>query len=279
MFLFCWIFLFINLCFSHLCNILSLSGGGALGAIQLGILDTIHLPTYDLISGISIGSINAVFLAQSQNITYNLDYLKHILFNIHNSDLFLPFGHWSLYDYTPLNHTLHSLLNFSLNIPVLIGASNLNTDKLDLFLLNQFDKNTQINLLLASSAIPLLFPPVYFNNSIYVDGGLIHNFILHNLHLYLSHCNTFNITLITTTSNIPSVSINSFPSFIYHLIHTLFISSNHIFCKHNYIIHHYFPTFDTSNLSLLEFENSHYLFNLGKNNFHSKTYFCNHFFI
>jgi NTE family protein len=278
MFVLYCLFLLICSCFSHVCNILSLSGGGALGAIQLGILDNIYLPSYDLISGISIGSINAVFLAQSNNITYNLNFIQNILFDIHNSDIYTPIGHWSMYNNKPLNNTLHTFLNFSLKTPILIGASNLNTDKLDLFLLNQFDKDAQINLLLASSAIPLLFPPVYFNNSIYVDGGLIHNFILHNFYFYLPYCHLFNITLITT-SNTQYIPINSFPSFINHLIHSLLISSNHIICQHNYIIHHYFPTFDTSNISLLDFEKSHYLFNLGKHNFNFRTYLCNNILI
>lgn len=51
---------------SGLCNVLALSGGGAFGAVEMGILDGLvasgRAPTsYDILTGISAGGLNAGF--------------------------------------------------------------------------------------------------------------------------------------------------------------------------------------------------------------------------
>jgi hypothetical protein len=48
---------------SKVCNILSFSGGGSYGAIEVGILSKIKLSEYNLITGISAGALNAGLLS------------------------------------------------------------------------------------------------------------------------------------------------------------------------------------------------------------------------
>jgi predicted acylesterase/phospholipase RssA len=78
-------------------------------------------------------------------------------------------------------------------VKTLIGATNLYTGKLDVF---QFDtKNAvdQVKILMSTSAIPIVFPPISYNNYLYADGGTLSNELLDIVHVndYL------NITYIT----------------------------------------------------------------------------------
>ena len=103
--------------------------------------------------------------------------------NMRNKDVFEygvfnPFRKWSFYDTDPLNKTISDIID-SLQgkdtIRTIIGSTNLNEGKLDIFELHNKDKRSQQDILLASSAIPIAFPPVNINGTLYVDGGLITN--------------------------------------------------------------------------------------------------------
>ena len=60
----------------------------------------------------------------------------------------------------------------------LIGSTNLNTAHLDIYEYHKLNNEQQIDLLMATSAIPVVFPPVKFNNYLYVDGGEMFNEII-----------------------------------------------------------------------------------------------------
>ena len=84
------IILFITV--SKSCNILSLSGGGAHGAFQAGVLNKLHKQNrkWDIITGISIGSINGMMLGMHspENQTLGMKLIKDVWFNLTSYDVY-----------------------------------------------------------------------------------------------------------------------------------------------------------------------------------------------
>jgi NTE family protein len=108
----------------------------------------------------------------------------------------LPPTGLSVFNTYPLFKTLTTILNKLPNKPSirsLIGATNMYSGNLDIYNFNEYNKEEQVLLLMASSAIPGLFPPVKFNDQLYADGGTLSNELLETEH------NSFylNISFIT----------------------------------------------------------------------------------
>lgn len=172
-----------------ICNILAFSGGGAFGAVELGILDGLleaqSIPTsYDILTGISAGGLNAAFLSYSPNITAGVAEAHGIVAGLTTADVYSSaildlFSKWAIYSNAPLEATLRALLSGRVRAPgaplTLVGATNVNTEQLDVFPYSALDFSAQIDTLMATSAIPLVFPPRTINGSLYVDGGVINN--------------------------------------------------------------------------------------------------------
>jgi hypothetical protein len=79
------------------------------------------------------------------------------------------------------------------NIHTLIGATNLYSGNLDIYNFEDNDDENKVLLMMASSAIPGIFPPINYNNQLYADGGTLSNELLQ-----VEHDNTYiNITYIT----------------------------------------------------------------------------------
>jgi predicted acylesterase/phospholipase RssA len=142
---FCLIFWSLNILFvkSKICNILSFSGGGSFGALEIGILERIKLPQYDIITGISAGGLNAGFLSYYNNngeLDAGIKNIKSVIENLINDkvfhrDIFNYRKKWSYYNTEPLNKTIYKNLkknNLSKN-PTLIGATDVNNGMLKLF--------------------------------------------------------------------------------------------------------------------------------------------------
>jgi len=171
------------------CNVLSLSGGGAFGAVQMGILDglvaTNQAPAiYDIITGISAGGLNAAFLSYYDNVTNALPDIQGILSGLTNADIYQSdvlniLSEWSYYNTKPLQNTLSSIISSKSTLSngpmTLIGASNLLTHHLDIWHYDDLILQDKLSVLMATSAIPLVFPPQKINGTIYVDGGVISN--------------------------------------------------------------------------------------------------------
>jgi len=169
------------------CNILSLSGGGAHGAFQAGVLKKLHQQgkKWDIITGISVGSINGIglslFTAPEQE--KGIELLETIWTNITTSDVYRwnwnPIGDQSLLDNSPLNKTLIDVIKLyggRASRRVLIGSVNLNTGLLRLFDQSEFSYASRTaQIVMASSAIPVVFPPAYLDGNYYVDGGTFSN--------------------------------------------------------------------------------------------------------
>ncbi len=269
------------------CNILSLSGGGSFGAVELGILEKLDNKNYDLISGISVGALNACYLSyyDKNNFTIGLDNLKDIYINLKNDDIYVPNFHFNykniskigFFDTTPLHNTINKILskfNYQNIITVLIGSTNLNNGNLDIFFLNNYTNKEQSELLMTSSAIPLVFPPRIWNNNVYVDGGVITNSILNGLDSFID-CNFYNITYISSSDKLSIVeNIDNLETLIKRLVEVIYSDFNNelsefinINCKYpRGIINYCFPDNEKlKNYSILDFTKGKELINIGRN--------------
>ena len=168
------------------CNILTLSGGGAYGSFEIGVASKLFEDgkTYDLITGVSAGSINAAYLStvKSGEEKYKSKEFKNMWLNIKDEDIYKKIyflNELSMYDNTPLKNTLEHIFYDKKPVrPVLIGATSLKQGKTKIFSEKDIEKYNFTDIILSSTAIPLAFPPHKFLNDIYVDGGLTSNILL-----------------------------------------------------------------------------------------------------
>ena len=168
-------------------NQLSFSGGGSFGAVEIGIAKQIAekepTKTYDLYTGISAGALNSGFLSYYKDLNTGIKFAEKLYGDMHNRMVFelLPTTGVSVLNTAPLKKTLSAIIDAMPNEPVVktrIGATNLYSGNLDVF---TFDKNNdaeKVLLLLSSSAIPGIFPPIEYNGSLYADGGTLSNELL-----------------------------------------------------------------------------------------------------
>ena len=169
------------------CRILSLSGGGAHGAFQAGVLNKLHDTgkRWDIITGISVGSLNGMMLGMFKE-TYQqqgMDLVKMVWLNITTSNIYRwnwnPLYDQSLLDNTYLNDTVNKISEQYGGVAkrdIIIGAVSLNTGLLRLFNRSDFSSPSRSSdIVMASSSIPLIFPPRYLDGEYYVDGGTFSN--------------------------------------------------------------------------------------------------------
>ena len=169
-------------------NQLSFSGGGAYGAVEIGILK--HLTersrpvSYDLYTGISAGALNAGFLSYYDNIHEGITIASSIYSSLKNREIYsvLPTTGISIMNTEPLRKTLSMIIgqiDKEPEILTLVGTTNLYSGSLDIY---EFDcsipDEDKVELLMASSAIPVMFPPIAYEGQLYADGGVISNELL-----------------------------------------------------------------------------------------------------
>jgi len=151
-----------------------LSGGGARGIGHLGMIKALEefgiKATH--ISGTSAGAIAAAFYAAGYSATEILNILKkgHI-FNFSNllikrQGLFAMKGFHDIYLECFPNNSFDDL-----QIPLYIAATDILKGELV-----YFSSGNLSQAIMASSCLPLLFQPVSYNNTLYVDGGVMNNF-------------------------------------------------------------------------------------------------------
>ncbi|HEY9753535.1 MAG TPA: patatin-like phospholipase family protein [Oculatellaceae cyanobacterium] len=168
---------------------LVLPGGGGRGAYQVGVYKALHEKgiKFDLAFGTSIGGLNATMIAQG-----NLQRLEHLWSTLKANDIFhlpsasmvgrLVLGHkLGLLDTTPLE----ALLRRELNLHALkqsatkVGLCTTDLCSLETRLITIDDvmsTNELVDVLMATSAIPMAFPPRHIHGSgLWVDGGLVRN--------------------------------------------------------------------------------------------------------
>ena len=167
-------------------NQLSLSGGGSFGAVEIGILKRIletDYKTYDLYTGISAGALNAGFLSYFSDLKTGVKSAEKMYSGIRNLLVYEldPFTGVSLLNTEPLFKTLTKVINGMPGKPVvhtLIGATNLYSGNLDVYTFEDNSDANKVLLLMSSSAIPGIFPPVNYNGQLYADGGTLSNELL-----------------------------------------------------------------------------------------------------
>lgn len=282
------------------CNVLSFSGGGAFGAVEVGILDSLNLDNYDMLTGVSAGGLNTGFLSYFNSDNHNLqdgiDNLRNIYSNLTNDDVYKHgYGQlmrtWSYYDTTPLELTLErhlaglQYLDPYKSRPALIGSTNINTGLFDIFRFDMETKKRQLDILMATSAIPLVFPPHEMGGHYYVDGGVIANEIISGISSYIN-CNQYNITFITASQ--PLSQVNEFSGLTDYVsrIVKLFLNdfnnelveiiSDPCDAKSRGEIHYCYPiSSDLEKYSMLDFTHGDELYTIGYNSNKCDTYnFC-----
>jgi NTE family protein len=162
-----------------------LSGGGNLGATQVGaVLALLERGiTPDLVVGTSAGAINAAYLAGDPGLD-GAHRLERIWLSVRTREVFrFPFKPWHLLshlrgDALYHNEGLRRLLEQSLPyrdigdaaLRLRIVATDFETGREV-----AFHSGSVVKAVLASAALPGLFPPVRIEDRLYVDGGIADN--------------------------------------------------------------------------------------------------------
>ncbi len=160
-----------------------LSGGGPYGALQVGALKAlVERGIYpDLVVGTSVGSLNAAFLAFDPT-EHGVARLESIWRSLEDDDLF-PGARfrtsWArflmrgnrVFDNSGIRKMVQTRLGTArfedARVPLAVVATDLETGAETLF-----SSGDIIEPLVASTAMPGIFPPVQIGSRTYIDGGV-----------------------------------------------------------------------------------------------------------
>ena len=164
-----------------------LSGGGPLGALQVGALKGLfeHGVRPDMVVGTSVGSMNAAYLAFNPTPDGVKEMEAH--WRAFTEDDLFPGGRfraaWArmfvrgnkLFESSGLRNVISAHLGPDTNIeqaaiPLGIVATDLETGAERVF-----TSGSLIDALLASAAMPGVYPPVEIEGRLYTDGGVANN--------------------------------------------------------------------------------------------------------
>jgi len=161
-----------------------LSGGGVLGAVQVGqlraLIEAGVVP--DVLIGTSVGALNAAAIAADPT-PAGVDLLADVWLSLHGDDLFpgtrvqraLHFVRKG--DHLYSNEGIRALVRKlpvrsfeEMQKPLSIVAANLRTGAEHVF-----ESGPIAPPLIATTALPGIFPPVLIDGELYVDGGIVNN--------------------------------------------------------------------------------------------------------
>ncbi len=231
---------------AKVCNILSFSGAGSFGAVEVGILDKLSQLSakelsFDMLTGVSAGGLNVGFLSyysvSGESLTKGIAELKNTYFEMTNDSVFQHntaqiARTWSYYDTAPLRKTIESKLAplSYRGIPTvaLIGSTNLNTGTFQIFEFQKESKLRQVQIMMATSAIPLAFPPENIQGTYYVDGGAVANEIISGVESFLAKdCDKYNFTFITASEGLAQVgAIDSLNDYVRRVVKVVMTDFN-----------------------------------------------------
>jgi NTE family protein len=160
-----------------------LSGGGSLGAVQVGMMQALHAKEIrpDVLVGTSVGAVNAAYVAGHGFSARSLDELAAVWTDLRREDVFPIRPRRALYavgGFAPsllsdkgLRHVLATHLTFTALEGAAIPLRTVATDLVSGrgLTIGHGDAESAV---LASAAIPGLFPPVLREGRTLVDGGL-----------------------------------------------------------------------------------------------------------
>ena len=166
-------------------TIFVLGGGGNLGAIQVGMLQAVLergiVP--DELVGCSAGAMNAALIAADPTVD-GLERLRE-LWLTGQEDIVAPFSRFdgvrllthrgvSLQSNAGLRRLLETTLPHrrfeDFPVPFHVVATSLTTNSE-----RWFSKGDVVDPILASAALPAIFPPVVIDDDVLVDGGVLNN--------------------------------------------------------------------------------------------------------
>jgi len=153
---------------------LVLSGGAARGFAHIGVLKALNEEGIypDIVSGVSAGALAGVLYCDGYGaedilrIFKDKSLMKFASITIPRDGLM---GMDNLGKV--LKESLHAQTFEELKIPFYCNAANLNEGNSE-----YFHEGELVPRVMASASIPVLFKPVYMNDSAYVDGGVLDNF-------------------------------------------------------------------------------------------------------
>lgn len=160
---------------------LVLGGGGTLGAVQVGFvrrLSELAIPI-DFVVGTSVGALNAAYVAFHEDPQH--DCFEQIWSGLSTKRLYrrnplaalriLAGSRMSLYDSALVRSLVREHLHHddfsAARIPLFVTTTNLCTGRREIF-----GDGPLLPAVLASAAVPGLFPPVRIGGDLYADGGI-----------------------------------------------------------------------------------------------------------
>ncbi|MDQ4024750.1 MAG: patatin-like phospholipase family protein [Actinomycetota bacterium] len=163
-----------------------LSGGGPLGALQVGALRALyeHNVVPDLLVGTSVGAINAAFLAFNPGAEGPRE-MEKLWLSMTEGELFPPGrfrAPWARFlargDHVFANAGVRRMIERRIGtpqfedarVPLAIIATELDTGAEKVF-----TSGAVVEPLLASTAMPSIYPPVEIDGVKYIDGGVANN--------------------------------------------------------------------------------------------------------
>ena len=146
-------------------------GGGGAGVLQAGMLKA--LPHVDVLSGASVGALNATMYAQG-----DVDTLCDLWTSLRRKDVY-RWGLWNLFNrksftnVTPLYNVINRYVNIDkLQHRVYILATDSITGEA-VWASNETEG--YVDVLKGSCAIPIVFPEVKYRDTFLMDGGVYDN--------------------------------------------------------------------------------------------------------
>lgn len=206
---------------------LVLSGGGAHGAYQVGVLKKLFDSEeygYDIIAGVSVGAINAVYLSmfKPSEQANSINGLKNLwLSDIKGNDsvykpwYFRPFNYVASLWKGSLNHTkpLRSILEKRINlekleqsgVQLIVGACSLNSGE---YIAHTGNENI-VNWVMASAAMPLIFQPIEIDGHKLVDGGVRNITPISDIFSSIDDLESIDIVLADPLNNVKNTNVQS----------------------------------------------------------------------
>lgn len=225
-------------------NVLTFTGGGALSFVEVGILQSILIKNpnikFEAAYGISGGALLAAIVSYFTDYTEAINYIINSNFTNSSVYSFIPFTSTSLLNTEPLRKTIIKLfteletnqikgVDINNKIPCYVGATCLNSGLMEYYDIHTFHSiDKKVDLLMASSAIPIIFPYISIKDLIYngtshtyVDGGVTQTDLLNEIFINCGDVEV-NIYYITYTNPYLDVKNDEYFNGIYGLFNVLY---------------------------------------------------------
>ncbi|HTN99404.1 MAG TPA: patatin-like phospholipase family protein [Microthrixaceae bacterium] len=163
-----------------------LSGGGSLGAVQVGMLRALSARGIhpDVLIGTSVGALNAAYVAGNGDSLESLNQLAAIWLKLRRRDVFPLLPHRLLAAAAGLSESLCSENSLRRLIASHIKFDRLEDAQISLHVVATdvasgkeilLSEGNAVDAILASSAIPAVFPSIQVDGLDLVDGGIADN--------------------------------------------------------------------------------------------------------